>query len=610
MFGKYDSLKKTYFRSFFGLIVVPILLIFGISLSIVNVMIRNSAIDNIQSIQSSIISALTDNIREASLQLSHFVYVNDGELVRMAAKSDTIDLNARYSAEKELGRIFQTAMAPRQGIISGMVYMKNGRSTYIKDEIVIPITEIVKTDWYQEALSEKNMVKVGSYDTQENRMTYSRLKRRDFIIVTALSPDYTSDRSSKIEMIALFSSVQAGEMIRNYNRKQESTTVVLDEAGGVLYGDFEKSDMDEIVPQFRGSENGIYDKKIDVQGKGRRGYTFVVSEVPGSGWQVATYVETASLTEDFLRITAIVMLVLIVLMILFYFFSSYFLRNIVVPVQTMVEGLTQVERGDLSTHLEPSGQRETRDMIHSFNQTIRRLKTSIQENEEIRDKKHQAEMRALQSQINPHFLVNSLNSIRFMAQVSKYEGIRKMAEAMIRILSCSFRSNLSFYTVREELEVLDSFIYLMKIRYSNGFDIEYQVDSDCLDLKIPRLILQPVVENSIVHGFEDMGEDMGYLQLSVRRDEAFLYFEIKDNGKGMTAEMVDQLLRPKIREKNDNYSIGIENVYTRLKLNYQDDCTMRVESQVGKFTKTVMKLPVRIEDEASFGGSSEEVNAE
>lgn len=594
-FGKNDSLKKTYYRSFFGLIVVPIILIFGISLSIVNVMIRNSAIVNIQSIQSSIISALTDNIREASLQLSHFAYVNDGELVKMAAASDTADAKARYLAEQNLGRVFQTAIAPGQGIVSSMIYMKDGRSTYLKDEIAIPMGEIGKADWYREALSEKNTVKVGSYDTTVSRVTYSRLKSREFIIATAFSPDDTVDHSSKIEMIALFSTAQAGELIKDFNRTGEGTTVVLDAEGNVLYGDFGQKHTAEIISRLGVQETGVLHKKIDSEGEDNGKYTLVVSDVPDSGWRVATYVKTASLTEKFRRVTEIVMLVLIALMVLFYLFSNYFLKNIIEPVHTMVEGLRQVEEGNLDTHLEPSGQREIRNMLHSFNRMVGRLKTSIRENEEIEKKKHEAEMQALQSQINPHFLVNSLNSIRFMAQVSKYEGIRRMAEAMIKILTCSFRSNLSFYTVKEELEVLDSFVYLMKIRYSNGFDVTYHVDESCLAFKIPRLILQPVVENSIVHGFEDMGDDMGHLNLSVRLENSFLYFEIEDNGKGMTAEEVKRLLHPVKREKNDNYSIGIENVYTRLKLNFKESCDMKIVSEQGEYTKTVIKLPAVLE---------------
>ena len=93
----------------------------------------------------------------------------------------------------------------------------------------------------------------------------------------------------------------------------------------------------------------------------------------------------------------------------------------------------------------------------------------LEVNAEAQRRKHRAEIQALQSQINPHFIVNTLNSIRFMAQVAGYAGIQKMAESLMKIVSCSFRSNISFYTLREELDVLDSYVYLMRIRYADSF---------------------------------------------------------------------------------------------------------------------------------------------
>lgn len=257
-----------------------------------------------------------------------------------------------------------------------------------------------------------------------------------------------------------------------------------------------------------------------------------------------------------------------------------------------------VEEGNLLVHVEPKGQEELRLMIHSFNRMTRRLKQLMQENEEQQRKKHEAEIKALQSQINPHFLVNSLNSIRFIAQMSKYESIARMAEALIKILSCSFRGNGDFYTLKEELEVLDGFIYLMKIRYSDGFEIEYSIQESCLSCLVPRLILQPVVENSIVHGFSDMMEEMGKISLIVQEKEGFLSVEIADNGKGMTKEELDVLLSGKeeMEEKKDHVSIGITNVRTRLVLNYDMDCGFEMESQPGLFTRTVIRLPIRREE--------------
>ena len=220
-------------------------------------------------------------------------------------------------------------------------------------------------------------------------------------------------------------------------------------------------------------------------------------------------------TAAYNQVMGISILVISLLLLLFYLFSRYFLGQIIAPLHSVVEGMREMEEGNLTVHVEPAGQSEIRTMIHSFNRMVRELKASIEENERVQQKKHQAEVRALQSQINPHFLVNTLNSIRFMAQVSRFDGIRKMAEALIKILSCSFRGSISFYTVREELDVLDSYIYLMKIRYSDGFEVEYQIDRGCLDYKMPRLILQPIVENSIVHGLAEKEDDIGHLKISL-----------------------------------------------------------------------------------------------
>ena len=253
--------------------------------------------------------------------------------------------------------------------------------------------------------------------------------------------------------------------------------------------------------------------------------------------------------------------------------------------------MREMEEGNLTVHVEPAGQSEIRTMIHSFNRMVRELKASIEENERVQQKKHQAEVRALQSQINPHFLVNTLNSIRFMAQVSRFDGIRKMAEALIKILSCSFRGSISFYTVREELDVLDSYIYLMKIRYSDGFEVEYQIDRGCLDYKMPRLILQPIVENSIVHGLAEKEDDIGHLKISLEEEKESILFTVEDDGRGMTQEEIECLLHPKERLDDDNTSIGIENVLGRLKLNFGEQCAVWMEGRQGCYTRTFLRIP-------------------
>jgi len=594
LFDKRFSLKTVYYRSFLLLIVIPILLVSVISLTLTRYIMERSAITNIRNAQASIESSLSKAIRDISLQLSHLVYVNDGEVMELASGMDSGAQPQRYDSRNRLSEVFRVAMVPSQDTISAMFYLKDGCTVYLKDEIRIPKEIMEQEAWYRQALAGPNVVSVGAFDTSRQNLTYSRLKSGEFVLAAAFSPDYQADRSGKMEMVSLFSVTHVGEVIRGFNRDEQlGTTFILDSSGSLIFAGDRYQEASRLLKGLTSKEAGVYKTAFDAQGNGRRqGYTIVVSDVEENGWKIVSCVRTARLTASYNQVTLASILVISLLFLLFYLFSRYFLGQIITPLHTVVEGMKEMEEGNLTVHVEPAGQSEIRTMIHSFNRMVRELKASIEENEQVQQKKHQAEVRALQSQINPHFLVNTLNSIRFMAQVSKFDGIRKMAEALIKILSCSFRGSISFYTVREELDVLDSYLYLMKIRYSDGFEVVYDIDETCLDCKVPRLILQPIVENSIVHGLAEKEDDIGHLTVRLKASGDSLIFTVEDDGRGMTEEEIRQLLTHRERAEGDNTSIGVENVLSRLKLNFGSRYGIRMESQPGQYTKTILTIPL------------------
>lgn len=583
---KRKRLRDNYYRSFFTLIVIPILAVILISAVIIRTLLEDSSTRTILRAQDNLVSVLGNEVQDISLRLSHFVYVNDNEIVRTAAKTDTEKVSERYHYTRLLTESFNYAMVPIQDILSVVFYMKDGRSTYLKDDVILDDEGIKGAGWYQEALDDKNMVKIGYYDTG---VTTSRRSAHTFTIAAGLAPDIDVDRDGVIEVVSLFVSSKVGNLMKDYNKDPlMGTTLLLDKNGAILL-DIEENG-EEFLP---GQEGWMKERRFRRRVQGRD-YVYLTTQDPVTECWFVTAVPAKALTRRFGEAAAAIVAVTLLLFFLFYRFSAYFLKNIVSPVHHVVEGMKQVEEGSLEVHVEPSGQEELRTMVHSFNRMVRRLKTLIAENEEHQQKKHEAEILALQSQINPHFLVNSLSSIRFIAQVSHYDAIAKMAEALMKILSCSFRSNAGFYTFREELEVLDSFLYLMKIRYSDGFDISYEVEDACMDCLVPRLILQPIVENSIVHGFSEM-EDIGHIRLAAKVEQGFLAVSVEDNGKGMTDEKARQALTRKAEE--GRRSIGIFNVNTRLILNFGEGSALAVESREGEGTRITFRIPVTKKEE-------------
>lgn len=301
------------------------------------------------------------------------------------------------------------------------------------------------------------------------------------------------------------------------------------------------------------------------------------------------------------------MVILMIVMLAGLMVLRMLVKDMVTPLTSLARTANLVGQGNFNVKMPDTDSndeigivtRTFNQMVGSLEEYVAKVKEGAEKEQELLEREllmenhlKEARLKYLQSQINPHFLVNTLNSIRFMAQVSKFDGIRKMAEALIKILSCSFRGSISFYTVREELDVLDSYLYLMKIRYSDGFEVVYDIDETCLDCKVPRLILQPIVENSIVHGLAEKEDDIGHLTVRLKASGDSLIFTVEDDGRGMTEEEIRQLLTHRERAEGDNTSIGVENVLSRLKLNFGSRYGIRMESQPGQYTKTILTIPL------------------
>lgn len=590
------SLKKIYNYSFLGLVVIPLVLVFLTAGLILWFVTQKSAKEMVAAFQENVATTIENDVKLASLQLSHFIYANDGEFVRNAIHVyETEEPSALYEANQVLERNFNTAMVPSQSILAGRFYMRRGGGVSMKDDVMLADEEIKASAWYQKALGKANTVAVGAYDSTHTRLVSSTPKAHQLVLVTAMALDAFTDRSDTVEAVSFFTISNAGAILKDALANPPlGHTVLLDEGGTLIYGDFGEEALQRWFVDH-GSEflelEGSSTRRADPTGTGHEvRHLFSTRYIQETGWTVVTFVPLENTVQEFVRIVLILMLVAISLLGLFYLFSRYFLNAIVQPVQMVADGMNRLVGNDWEVQLAPTGHRELRTLMESFNMMVRSLKNMLISNERTQERKRKAEYQALQMQINPHFIVNSLNSIRFMAQMAGFGGIQKMAESLIKIVSCSFRSATELYTVREELEVLDSFAYIMRIRYSDGFNIHYDVEHECLNYKLPRLLLQPVVENSVTHGFEELDEELGEIKVTVRRDGDFLSLSVWDNGCGMSPEKVEEILdaRP---ELDKGASIGLPNVLSRIRLYFGDVAKMRIESAPGS-TTVELQLPL------------------
>lgn len=361
------SLKTVYYTSFMAMVVIPVVLVLLIALTVLNQVFRKQALEGIGRAQEAVAAELMLDLEQISMRLSHMVYTNNSELLSLASETNTLNFNDRYKAQQTLNEVAAYATEPVKDIVSVAFYMKKGRPTYYKNDIQIPVKDIQEEDWYQRALAQKNRVMIGSYDTNQVDL-YLGGARDSLVMVAAMSPDVSLDHSQKIEMVSFFQVTGASDKIKAYNsgyRQQKNKigyTRLVDGNGGVVY-------------QPAGIPGEVFES---------REYVRVATPLTfyGNDWQVESYVRHQELTADF-WVVALALLVAMMLVLLFYAaFSRYFLKRIIQPMQQMGQGMKQVEEGMLDVHLMPTGQYEIRNMIHSFNAMVRRLKALIEDYEE------------------------------------------------------------------------------------------------------------------------------------------------------------------------------------------------------------------------------------
>ncbi len=225
-------------------------------------------------------------------------------------------------------------------------------------------------------------------------------------------------------------------------------------------------------------------------------------------------------------------------------------------------------------------------LYDSFQSMSQRTLDLISQLKEASTKEAKQHLALLHAQLNPHFLYNTLDSISWMSQNGSAEKIPYIINALSKILRYSIIKEKDFVTIAEELAWLENYIYIQKIRFGNSFTINYHIDLDVFTYKIPRFILQPFIENSLLHGFSEIHQG-GVITLNMFLKEGDIFITIEDNGKGMP----DHTISSALYGKNDG--IGIQNTNSYLKKRFGETYGIHIKSQVMEGTKVTIHLPIQ-----------------
>ena len=321
--------------------------------------------------------------------------------------------------------------------------------------------------------------------------------------------------------------------------------------------------------------------------------SYNIETINNTRWRIGIFInidESAAAQNSFaITLISICFVAIIITTILI----SVISKNIANTLKKLEAAMKEIEEADylLVEEVNIGKQKEIASLSESFNLMMRRLKELMDKVVEEQETQRKSELKALQYQINPHFLYNTLDSIVWLVDNNKNKEASEMVVALAKLFRISISRGRNIITVKDELEHARSYLLIQSIRYADAFKYEFDIDPEVVEYTTLKLILQPMIENAIYHGLKNR-IDEGYIKISAKLVNTKVVFEISDNGYGMRKEKIEELYE-NFKNPDLNDGVGLKNIYLRLKIYYGDEADLLIESELDEGTTIKIIIPMK-----------------
>ncbi len=582
MFGKFKSIQSTMLVSFSALMVLAMLVFMVIAMRYTSGTIYENSINYMSQI-----------IQQVNYDIDTYIEYMENISSVIAKSSDVprylFDQNqteAEREAEKE--RIltqFQTIMESRDDIYNVAAVAKNGRYIINQgDDELTGYVDIESLDWYQAAMESKSGIAVSSSHVQNAiQSSYKWV----ITLSRALVNNQTGEREGLFFVDLNYSAIS--DLCNNNSIEEKGYIFVLDAEGNIvyhpkqqlMYGGLKTENIDAIMECREDSliidEGG--DSKLYTMSKSKR-----------TGWTVVGAAYTSELLKNNEQAQMWYLLVASILLLAVIGISSIISREITKPIRSLRDSMRKVQNGQFGTHVEVITENEIGSLGRSFNLMTSEIQALMEQNVYEQKQKRKSELKALQAQINPHFLYNTLDSIIWMSEAGENDEVVEMTSALARLLRQSISNDKEEVELEKEIEYVKNYLTIQKMRYKDKLEFFIYVDPRVAHVPIIKLVLQPLVENAIYHGIK-YKETKGNLKIYARPVDGRVEIVVADDGIGMDEDVMEHIFDEHRKEQKRN-GVGVPNVQKRLKLQYGSEYGIRYESVKGAGTKAVITISV------------------
>lgn len=540
---------------------LPVMLLFWLSFLQMRSIIDDKGKMNLQSYLQQSVSSM-DRTLDGYNSLSDYIAFD-----RTLAEVFSMEYGTPYEQYEQLTQkvdpILRTASYFHGGMQQITIYTDNGMVKH--DTTVAPVSEIEETDWYQKTLEHPGLNWFVNY--QEKTLFSARKLAfsgaREGVNILYMDVDYqklfTPYAETLISECGLYITDQDGKLV------------------------FEES-------RFSGKNQNYdltYSEFLEQRDRGSTDYIILCEQSNTTGWTVWLY-QPVGLAEEAMRpigvMAGVTILICIFAAVLAYFITSGMVSS---RIERLTHFMQEVQEGSMDMQMESDDRDEIGMLYRGFGSMMKRIRTLINEVYLSKITQKEAELKALQAQINPHFLYNTLSLINWKALAAGEEDISRMTLALSTFYRTALNRGRNVLQVETELSNTRAYLEIQSMLHDGDFDYEIEAQTEILQCESLNLILQPLVENAIHHGIEEKTDGRGKITVRGWKEDNCVWFMVEDNGVGMEQEVADKILTM------ESKGYGVRNVDERIRLCYGEKYAMKVESVVGKGTKMTIHFPAR-----------------
>lgn len=579
--GKFSSIQSVIFATVAILILSAVVIVTGVSMRFTN----NSIFENSSEYTHTIIQQMNQNIDSYIDYMENIAYlISSNEDVQDYLFDENIDNEGRYRILNQ----FRTILDSRSDIRNVGIISKNGRML-INDgsKSVNQDLDLNTQEWYVNALEKPNGPILTSSHVQ-----HIISGERPWVITLSRG---IRDRSGSGEKEGVFfidlNYSAISELCDQSTVGTKGYAFILDAKGNIVYHPQQQQLYNELQTE---NISLIMDTDEDtvLTGTGNDGKLYSISRSDKTGWTVVDCTNVRELLSKSRQAQSVYVLTAIVLVIVALLFSRFMARSITLPIQKLRDSMKKVQEGDFSvSDVVVDSRNEIGSLTKSFDVMTHKIQELMEQNVHEQEEKRKSELRALQSQINPHFLYNTLDSIIWMAEGKKNEEVVLMTASLARLLRQSISNEDEVVPIANEVEYARGYLTIQKMRYKDKLEFQIDVDSSILYIPLIKLVLQPIIENAIYHGLK-YKESKGLLIVKGFMKDGNAVLQVIDDGVGMDEETLAHIY-DKHKVNYHSNGVGVYNVQKRLKLYYGDDYGITYESEKGKGTTATITIPGR-----------------